>query len=300
MKRMLDKWNSLLCRLVRPSVSPGESGLPVEIHARLRSIAEWREFYAAHRFINDPQYVNGIGDAVRRAGFFCPFHQRHAPPTEIVMGEPNYREGLLHGNLNSRMRAVWLELSRFLAGCPAAEVRIYAPEAITAFALLLRGRFPRFIGSEYAPDENARQSLFPVRHESLLDLTFPGGVFDAVVINDVFEHVPDVDRGLAEAARVLRPGGRLVSTFPFNIGGSGSVVKARLTENGVEHLMPPEYHGNPVDPKGSLVFEIPGWDILERAKRQGFSMAEIVYETSLRHGVLGGGFSGIFTMVAER
>lgn len=283
----------------RASTVPG-TDRPAELRARLDSFENWQDFCAEHRFLNDPEYLAALAQEIARRGFFCPFHQRPAPPGEIVTGAPNYREGLIHGSLNSRLRAVWLELSRALGQEPAHAVRLYAPEAVTDFALLLRGRFARFIGSEFATDEQAQAALFPVRHENLLDLSFPDGVFDAVVVNDIFEHVPDIDRCLGEIARVLRPGGRLVSTFPFNIGGRGSVVKARLSNGTVEHLAEPEYHGNPVDPKGSLVFEIPGWDILERARARGFATAEIVYETSLRHGVLGGGFSGIFTLVAER
>jgi SAM-dependent methyltransferase len=42
-------------------------------------------------------------------------------------------------------------------------------------------------------------------------LSFADGSFDAAAANWVLYHVPDVDRALAELARVLRPGGRLVA-----------------------------------------------------------------------------------------
>jgi SAM-dependent methyltransferase len=42
-------------------------------------------------------------------------------------------------------------------------------------------------------------------------LPFAGGTFDGVVAIRVLYHLPDLDRGLAEIARVLRPGGRLVA-----------------------------------------------------------------------------------------
>src|SRR5262249_30888878 len=38
------------------------------------------------------------------------------------------------------------------------------------------------------------------------------GEFDCVTANWMLYHVPDLDRGLAEIARLLRPGGRLVAT----------------------------------------------------------------------------------------
>ena len=42
-------------------------------------------------------------------------------------------------------------------------------------------------------------------------LPFRDGVFDTVVAAWMLYHVPDIDRGLAEIARVLRPGGALVA-----------------------------------------------------------------------------------------
>ena len=42
-------------------------------------------------------------------------------------------------------------------------------------------------------------------------LPFPDGAFDCTVAAWMLYHVPDLDRGVAELARVLRPGGRLVA-----------------------------------------------------------------------------------------
>jgi SAM-dependent methyltransferase len=45
------------------------------------------------------------------------------------------------------------------------------------------------------------------------DLPFADASFDVVTCNWVLYHLPDVDRGLAELARVLRPGGRFVGIY---------------------------------------------------------------------------------------
>ena len=46
--------------------------------------------------------------------------------------------------------------------------------------------------------------------ESLLGLSFPDASFDYAVCWGVLMHIPDVERAVAELARVLRPGGLLV------------------------------------------------------------------------------------------
>jgi len=46
-------------------------------------------------------------------------------------------------------------------------------------------------------------------------LIFADGVFATVFANCVVEHIPDLDRLLAECRRVLRPGGALIATVPL-------------------------------------------------------------------------------------
>ena len=53
------------------------------------------------------------------------------------------------------------------------------------------------------------------------ELPFPDGAFDCAVAAWMLYHVPDLDRGVAELARVLRPGGRLVAIT----NGRGSLAE---------------------------------------------------------------------------
>jgi ubiquinone/menaquinone biosynthesis C-methylase UbiE len=49
-----------------------------------------------------------------------------------------------------------------------------------------------------------------LRHGSATEIPYPQGEFDAAVSTQVLEYVADIPTALAEAYRVLRPGGRLV------------------------------------------------------------------------------------------
>jgi len=53
-----------------------------------------------------------------------------------------------------------------------------------------------------------------LRVASAVELPFDDASFDSVLGFDVLHHVPDIDAAVAEAARVLRPGGRFVSIEP--------------------------------------------------------------------------------------
>jgi SAM-dependent methyltransferase len=52
----------------------------------------------------------------------------------------------------------------------------------------------------------------PVRNLNLTSLSCPDASFDCVVALSVIEHVPNIERGLAEMYRVLAPGGRILIT----------------------------------------------------------------------------------------
>ncbi len=65
---------------------------------------------------------------------------------------------------------------------------------------------------EHARRKAAERGLGQVRFEwaDALELPYPDGAFDAVTVGFGARNLADLQRGLAELARVLRPGGRLV------------------------------------------------------------------------------------------
>ena len=98
--------------------------------------------------------------------------------------------------------------------------------------------------------------------QDLESMTLLDESIDVLITQDVFEHVLRPELAIKEIARVLRPGGAHIFTVPVYRGRS-TLVRAVPSDTGVRHLEPPEYHGNPVDPAGSLVVREWGDDIVD-------------------------------------
>lgn len=100
------------------------------------------------------------------------------------------------------------------------------------------------------------------RCENIEALTFSDASFDLFVTQDVMEHIMNPDKAFKEIARVLRPGGAHIFSAPLINKTTKSERMASVSPGGeIIHHHPPEYHGNPVDAKGSLVTMHWGYDI---------------------------------------
>lgn len=204
---------------------------------------------------------------------------------------PNWRERLVctRCGMNNRQRLVAKLIDQAARRYPQAS--IYLMEQVTPIFEWVKGLHgSRVQGSEYLGHTcRGGTRVGGIRHEDVMNLSFADASFDVIVSNDVLEHVPDPERALRECLRVLKPGGTMLATFPFHDANETTIVRAMLADDGVRHLQPPRYHGNPVSSGGSLVYQDFGWDLLDLMHRIGFSSAACEMYLSDAFGHLGMG-----------
>lgn len=248
--------------------------------------------------LNDCQTLNRV------LGLLEPLTGEHIPPEALQIQAPNWRESLVANNIVSRNRAMLWLLHQLYGSLAALNQKdIYLVEALTGFALWLRRQLgdERLVCSEYLTDSEI--SYDGIAHEDLCALTFASGSFDLVLCNELFEHVQHLDQAFGEIARVLRPDGRLLATCPLAFGQQDSVVKAVADPaTGEPQLLgDAEWHGDPVRPEqGSLVYRIPGWEVLDQLRAAGFAQARIHHIASWKHGILGSDLPGVLVIEAQR
>jgi SAM-dependent methyltransferase len=183
---------------------------------------------------------------------------------------PNYRSTLRCNNCNTapRNRALMLAIRTYYPGWKYLKIHESSPgwdRVSQRFAQECDG----YVASQY--DRNVpfgktiNAPTLPCktyRSENLESQTFGDEQFDLVVMQDVFEHIFHPNLAIAEIARTLKVGGALIMTVPIVMGTKQSRRRAFIRNEIVQHVYPPEYHGNPLGNDGSLVTIDWGYDIV--------------------------------------
>jgi SAM-dependent methyltransferase len=272
--------------------------MPPLLFAEIRSLEEMRDL--ATRWISPPLPLPAAGVTkwtVPGVCFVC------SKPSLLQMDDIYavegadgvqyaWRERLVCDccGLNNRQRAA---VHMFEQACgPRADSRIWLTEQASHVYVCLKARFAGVTGSEFLAPDCVSGSVDErgLRHEDITASSFADEELDFVLTYDVLEHVPNADKAFRECHRVLAPRGCLMLSVPFMPYVQTSLRRAKLNESGeVEHLLPPQYHGDPVQPdKGVLCFEEFGWDILDRLKAAGFAEATALLCESAEYGYVGG------------
>jgi SAM-dependent methyltransferase len=204
---------------------------------------------------------------------------------------PNWRERLICPSceLNNRLRAV---IHIFEQVCePEKDSDIYLTEQLSPLYAWFREHYSRVIGSEFIGDsvDFGACDEEGVRNEDLTQLSIKDETCDYILSFDILEHIPNYRKAISECARCLKPGGRLLLSVPFANLEKKNIIRAKVSDSGeIEHLLPAEYHGDPLNPDGCLCFYHFGWELLEDLNSLGFENSRALLYWSKKFGYLGG------------
>lgn len=210
-------------------------------------------------------------------------------PANGARRTPSWRERQVCScGLNCRQRSCYHLLTQTL-GLPK-QARVYCTEQTTPLFRRIAAAFPAATGSEFLGQTIPLGATTPdgIRNEDLTRLTFADDSLECVFSLDVLEHVPDYKAAISEIVRCLKPGGTLLLTAPFHFGADRTVIRSRFnSEGGLEHLLPPVYHGDPINDKGCLCFNDFGWDLLDLIRSRGLPDAALHVFTTDAFGYIG-------------
>jgi len=129
-----------------------------------------------------------------------------------------------------------------------------------------------YYATEYDPARIAAGDR-PREFADFQKLHYENGTFDIVVASDVFEHVRDDQAGYREIHRVLKDGGSLILTVPYN--HERAETTRRVDTSGTEdvHLLEPEYHGGGGH---TLTYRNYGRDLLPLLSGIGYAVTRLV------------------------
>jgi hypothetical protein len=264
------------------------------------SLPSWTEWFLRNQWVIGHHRIQEAATYAKQHGIASVF-LGPVQTADISVVETGNRRTVFAKQLWNRQRGVLDLIAALTVTADKHSVRIFGAEALSTWALAMRGRYPRYIGSQYLPGPIGDKFLFPIVSQDLRYLTYPDASFDVVASQDVLGHVPDLPRCLTEMLRVLRPGGVMLSTFPFLYFSQDSQIKARLVEGQIEHLVEdPEIHVSPLGTEGALVFQLPGWDMIEMAKDCGYADARFIFYYTKIGGIFGEDIAGYWFFVAQR
>jgi SAM-dependent methyltransferase len=154
--------------------------------------------------------------------------------------------------------------------------RIYELSARGAFFEFLHKNVKNLVFSEYMDDAKPGSYINGILCQDVQKLTFDDCVFDICTSTEVFEHVPDDERGFKEVFRVLKDGGVFIFTVPL-LNTDKTVTRVKINDGELDYLLEPEYHDDSIRGVGKvLVFRDYGHDIVDRLLSAGFSDVEII------------------------
>jgi SAM-dependent methyltransferase len=207
-------------------------------------------FRANEEWLRDSFLCDNCGSIPRERAFF----------SVIEMMYPNWRELKIH-ETSPAMRAASLKLKTECQGYSYSHYN------------------ERLVPGSVHPKEG-------YGCENIERMTFGSESFDLFLSQDVFEHIFHPDRAINEIERVLKPRGAHIMTVPIVMKSVGSQRRASIDPAGkVTHLREAQFHGNPLDERGSLVTIDWGYDLLDYLSSHSSLRCSMFYIDDLSRGI---------------
>ncbi|MDK2921211.1 MAG: hypothetical protein PWR24_768 [Desulfonauticus sp.] len=144
-------------------------------------------------------------------------------------------------------------------------------------SLKLKKECKSYIQSHFFPDKKDKKNG-DFYNIDLQNQWFDSEQFDCVITQDVMEHLPNPELALKEIYRTLKKGGYYIFTVPLVNKFNNTLRWADIDAKGnIVWYYSEEYHGNPINSKGSPVFWHFGYDITHLIRKWEERFVTIIF-----------------------
>tara|TARA_R110001583_G_scaffold65358_3_gene188925 strand:+ start:264 stop:1046 length:783 start_codon:yes stop_codon:yes gene_type:complete len=229
-------------------------------------------------------YENHIGSFYFKQKGYCPCCEQEV---NFVAHNSWLRDNFKCPNCGSipRERALMLIIEKHYPNWKDLKIHESSP-GNKGHSMKLKKNCNNYIASHFFSNEKLGNIVNDFRNEDLEHQTFKNEEFDLVVTSDVMEHIYEPDKAFKEINRTLKKGGAHIFSVPLINKHKKTEVWATKGDNGEPvFLKEPEWHGNPIDKKGSPVTMHWGYDIVNFIKKHTNADCTIEYLNDLNYGI---------------
>lgn len=229
-------------------------------------------------------YENRIGDFFFKQKGHCPCCEQEV---NFIARNSWLRDNFKCDNCNSipRERALIQVIKKEYPNWKELKVHESSP-GNRGHSVTLKTNVKEYTETQFFVKEPLGELINGIRNENLENLTFNDETFDLVITSDVMEHIYEPEKAFKEIHRTLKPGGAHIFSVPLINKHKKTQRWANKGKNDEpEFLFEPEWHGNPIDKKGSPVTMHWGFDIVDFIAKHTGAACEIVYIDNLKYGI---------------